>query len=309
MKKIILKPKAIMLIFLFFGIFVILVPTVVILAAAGTNPTQSSFGLTHYGGSNYRTYSGEINLLKIGINNNTCFQNTDPNKDYFLPYNTWDEWYSFELAVWNGQVPNVTTVQCCDNNPSNIYYNAGYYTDHLCGQSFPGCYLSNNGYTAINEGDTGAVCWSGNWRSTKCGTLFKSKSICNGDSCVNGIDASDPNNPKFCTGVYDSLSKICVYTSSVTVSVPNNSPRFYPFNTPYTPYGETTAGSWGSCATHAVCGNSMCESGYGEDCSTCPTDCGSCPPDCSLYPKMSMCNAVPGCLWTINVCAPGGMEY
>lgn len=304
MKKIIFKPKFFILSFLFLGILAILAEVTTVALA------QMSFSagkLTHSGTIYSRTYSGDINLLHIGINNNTCFQNNDPNNDYFIPYNSSNEWIAVYSAIVGGRVPNVTTVNCCNQSPNNIYYNAGYFTNHQCGQTYPGCYLADNyGYNVVNDGSVGAVCWSGNWRSTKCGTLLKATSICNGDPCVNGIDASDINNPQFCVGVYDSLSKVCTYQARVPISVSNNTTRYYPANTPY---GSQTDGSWGSCSTQPVCGNGICEAGYGENCSRCSSDCGACPPDCSAYPKSSMCDATPGCMWTVQGCVDGGINY
>jgi len=305
MKKIILKPKAIILTFLFLGILAILVKVTSDALAQMSLYNGGYYGDLHRAGSNYsRTYSGDINLLRIGINSDECYQNNDPNNDYFIPYNTYDEYSAFRNAVAGNRVPNVSRVSCCDNAPNNIYYNAGYYTKSQCNSNYPGCVLNSNwGYNVASNGSLGDACGIYKWRATQCGTLFKATSICDGDPCINGIDLyGGYSNPKFCVGRYDSLLKICVYQYEAPVSVSNDTYTFYPMNSPY---ANNTVGSWGSCGTNPICGDNHCSSEYGETSSTCPTDCGALPPNCSLYIKSLQCTTVSGCIWVNNICISG----
>lgn len=89
MKKIIIKPKAIMLSFLFLGILAVLIPIVVVLGASQQNQDQPS----------WKIGSGDlihINLIAQGVaSTDVCVRNNSASLSYFIPYKTTREWDSF----------------------------------------------------------------------------------------------------------------------------------------------------------------------------------------------------------------------
>jgi len=282
MKKIILKPKAITLVFLFFGILAVLIPVVVVLGASRQNPNQLSWQID----AGTQIF---VDLKSAGtLSTNFCVANNNSaGKSYLVPYKTLLEWNSFVTATHTNTSMGLSVTSCaycgdgicngsdttatcpndcapsCDSTPANVYTTAIYSAAKACGYG-PACSVNS---TQIAESYMGVNCTAGidKWHYQQCATLLKTAGarMCQGDPCVVGIDHSDYYNTGFCVGYYDHTLRACVYTSKTVKSLPSWGGVV---NVDYSPsYDDGPAvASWGTCATTPSCGNGICDSGYGE---------------------------------------------
>jgi hypothetical protein len=319
MKKIILNPKALTLVFLFFGILAVLIPTVMVLGS-GINLNQPSARITPDGVPLPIDLKGQaINSTNICVTNNNS-----AGKSYLVPYKTTGEWTAFTNAA-NGNSSlglavgpccgddlcnnGETLVSCsndcaalsCDDNLYNIYTSAVYSAGKHCGY-MPSC--SVNG-SQVSASYIGSNCTVGvdHWQYQQCAVLFKTavSRVCQGDPCIVGIDHSDYYNPGICIGYYDHTLKTCVYTRKSVEALPSWGGTSGISYSPTSPTNNSGPyASWGTCATTPVCGNSICDSGYGESCSNCPDDCGPCPTPCGNYYNIGDCQMLPQCEWNYS---------
>jgi len=266
-----------------------------------------------------RLSNGELPSTAICFNNNS-------NKDYFVPNNSGQEALAFlnSNLIKNSSVYHVVQSTCCeddicsegetsatcpndcgsvscDYNPDGIY-SGGVYAVSRNGVSvgaYPDCgisktllaetypiYYDTQKFTPDNG--TGDYV-------TKCVSLFKANSVCNGDLCLKGIapkytegDNSSILSPQFCIGEYASSTKTCNYLGSDSVynlsynmaaAVSNFSESEY-FNystianpTAIVDKAQKTEATWGYCAN---CGDTVCNTAIGETCANCSADCGAC---------------------------------
>ena len=340
MKKIILKPKVITLVFVFFVILVALIPMITVLGTSLQKNGQPMWQIDADG-----TQVAIPLKSALGLGSDACvINNSSAGNSYLIPYKTISEWNSFVATVGTrtGLGLTVPTTCCgdgvcngvespytcfedcavqCDLQPANVYTSAIYSASRACG-STPACVFHYPDASTVVTSTQVFYSWQTaqgcgvlqKYQQSQCASLLKPNGyICNGNSCITGVDHEFDNDPKFCVGTYDSLLKACVYNNKIDKPLPGWQDSVYIdsyylyYNsqvyttTPAPGMYSSAVGTWGTCSTQVTCGDTICSGGYGETCSSCPEDCGACPVDCSAYDKSSTCPS-PDCFWNGSLC-------
>lgn len=288
MKKIIFKPNAIMLTFLFLGILAVLVPPLVVLGISRENLDQPSAQIDH---QTSLKSGAMMKLMTIGADPNICLANDNVSKDYFIPYKSYSEWNVFLSSVNQGKVSGLRVSACYDSPvPAGIYNDLGYFTDSKCSSSsdtnpYPVCPFGNPIVeTTISGGWCSALKYQ---RTTMCATLFHPIQISNGDTCWTGLTHTpDRSKPGFCYGYYDTLIHTCIYVGKVSppgAGVTDGQINYggYSHSLPgaYPSGYDISVNSWGVCYTNIPVNDGICSTALGENCHN-SNDCGICPVVC-----------------------------
>ena len=254
MKKIILKPKAIMLTFLFLGILAILVPLTVVLGFTGKNSNQSSWQIDPY------TSSGPINLISNGADDvNICLRNNSA-YSYFIPYKTSVEWYYFKLKKIT-QDGDIVPYICCGDGlcqGSEDYSNCS--ADCAPPVSQCGDGICGDGETSLScPGDCPGACLD------STGSAIPAGAACTNSLGSNNYCQADGIYSYYSTGTGYIIDTYCRTSTSALACTHYNGCSWF-----------NTLGP-GQGPINLYCGDHVCNSSIGENCSSCLNDCGGCP--------------------------------